>query len=90
MARLSIGPTHAPTACTTRNVMTISIEPESAQPTEPTRKSSAPSASGTRRPTRSLIGPQISWAMAKPTRKLVIVSAAEPPRSSCRSGIAGR
>ena len=73
-----------------RQKMTASIEEASAQPTEPTRKSAMPMASGFKRPMRSLIGPQTSCATEKPMRKLVIVRAPLPPSSICISGIAGR
>lgn len=90
MARDSIGPTQAPTAWNTRQNTTSAMVPDSAQPTEPTTKSTMPMKSGMRRPMRSLMGPHSSWAMAKPTRKPVTVSSASPPSVRSIVGSAGR
>ena len=90
IARDSIGPTQAPTAWKTRQATTASRLLAVAQPVEPATKSAMPMKSGIFRPMRSLIGPQTSWAMAKPTRKPVTVSSASPSSAADMAGSAGR
>jgi len=90
MARASIGPVQAPKAWNMRHSTISPRVCDSAQPTEPITNSSTPMTSGRRRPMRSLTGPQMSCASAKPTRKLVMVSSMLPCSSRAICGIAGR
>ena len=90
IARASIGPTHAPTACTKRHRTSSVVVEASAHPAEPTAKIAMPSISGILRPMRSLTGPQISCAIANPMRNPVIVSSILPPICDSMLGRPGR
>ena len=85
-----MGPTHAPIAWNIRHKTTSAMLDDSAHPTEPMANIAMPMMRGFFLPMRSLIGPQMSWASAKPTTNPVTVSSESPWRSASIVGRAGR